>query len=124
MKKIIMLLSLLFIVITTSSCSKNITEGEVFNTEYKAAHTDLMWVPIVYSDGKTSYTTMMPVYRHYPDTWIIYIKSYDEDKQKWLTEDYYVSKNVYDEIHIGDWFIYDKNLHKKEQVYTQEQVQE
>lgn len=119
MKKIIGILICLLLVFSLCGCSNAITEGEVYEKEYREAHTTVMMLPLVISNGKTTTTMMMPYYVHYPDRYVIYIKSYQDEE--WKTEDYYVSKEVYDCINIGDMFLYDeKRGDLQDEPYTKE----
>lgn len=104
-KKIICCIVCLVLAISFFGCAKTITEGEVYEKEYKEEHTSVMMLPLVISNGKTTTTTMIPYVVYYPDRYVIRIKAYCEDR--WETEDFYVSKSVYDEINIGDMFYFD-----------------
>ncbi|HIX99857.1 MAG TPA: hypothetical protein H9974_10125, partial [Candidatus Dorea intestinigallinarum] len=67
----------LFLVSTLflSGCSEKITEGEIYEKEYKPEKTSIVTVPIVHTNGKSTYTTIIPVTYHYPDRWCIRIRS-------------------------------------------------
>lgn len=49
---------------------------------------------------------MVPYFVHYPDRYVINIKSFQDGE--WVTEDFYVSKDVYENINVGDMFEYDE----------------
>ena len=106
MKKIIGALICILLVVSLCGCSNAIAEGEVYKKEYREAHTQVMFLPLIISNGKTTSTIMVPYFLHYPDRYVIFIKAY-QDKE-WKTEDFYVSKEVYDSIKIGDMFLYDE----------------
>lgn len=106
MKKLVILLICLVVLFSLCGCSNAITEGEVYKKEYRKEHTQLMMLPIVISGGKTTVTSMVPYFIHYPDRYVVFIKAY-KDKE-WKTEDFYVSKEVYDGIKIGDMFLYEE----------------
>jgi hypothetical protein len=106
MKKIIGALICILLVVSLCGCSNAITEGEVYEKEYREAHTTVMMLPLVISNGKTTTTTMMPYFVHYPDRYVIFIKAYQDEE--WKTEDFYVSKEIYESINIGDMFLYDE----------------
>lgn len=119
MKKTKIFILSFLLVVLLCSCSY-LTEGEVYEKKYEAAHSNTTIVPMVHTNGKTSYTTYIPITHYYPESWIVYIKAYDESENKWITEDYYVTEDIYNAINIGDWFIYDSELHQQEQPYTTE----
>ena len=53
--------------ICLTGCSGKITEGEIYEKEYKPEKTSIVTVPIVHTNGKSTYTTIIPVTYHYPD---------------------------------------------------------
>ena len=123
MKKIIGALIFLLLVVSLCGCSNEITEGEVYEKEYREAHTTVMMLPLVISNGKTTKTTMIPYLVHYPDRYVIFIKAYQDDE--WKTEDFYVSKEVYDSIKIGDMFLYDEERGDlQDEPYTKERKED
>lgn len=100
-------------------CGKEITEGEVFAKEYKEARTEVRLMPLVRTNGKTTYTTVIPYTVRYPDRYIIKIKAYQNNE--WVTEDFYVSAEVYESINIGDMFEYYKERGDlRDEPYTKE----
>ena len=107
MRKIILLLMCLIILTSLSGCADKITEGEVYEKEYREEQTVTVMYPLVISNGKTNKTMIVPYYVHYPDRYVIHIKAFVDEE--WVTEDYYVSEEVYDSINIGDMFIYDES---------------
>jgi len=78
-KSIICFLLLLLIPILLSGCQNSITQGEVIEKEFTPSHTEVMLVPLVHSNGKTSHTTLVPFIYSYSDSWKITIQSYDEE---------------------------------------------
>ena len=119
MKKIIIsIFILMLILVTLTGCSSEITEGEVYDKEYKAAHTSVMMIPMTTYNGKTSTVHMIPYIYNYPDRYIIYIKKFEDNE--WKEADYYVPKEVYDGINIGDQFVYDEGRDLSEEPYTRE----
>jgi uncharacterized lipoprotein NlpE involved in copper resistance len=105
-KKIIIVL-LVVVTMILGGCSHRLNSGEVYNKEYTPAHTQTMIIPIVISNGKTSETILMPYIYYYPDTWTLKIKDFQDNK--WITDEYYVSKDVYDAVSVGNEFKYDSN---------------
>ena len=119
MKKVFSILVILGFLLSLGGCSDEITEGEVCDKEYKEEYTAVMMLPPVTSNGKTSSTRLIPYFVHYPDRYIIYIKAYQDEE--WKTEDFYVSKAVYDATDIGDMFCYDDERGDlKEEPYEKE----
>lgn len=106
MKKIICAVLVLSVALALCGCDE-ITEGEVYQKEYREAYTTVMILPFVISNGKTTKTYAVPYFVHYPDRYVVFIKAYQDGE--WKTEDFYVSKEVYDTINIGDMFLYDKD---------------
>lgn len=119
MKKIIGALICLLLVVSLCGCSNVITEGEVYEKEYREEYTAVVMLPWVISNGKSSTKTMIPYIVRYPDRYVIFIKAYQDEE--WKTEDFYVSKEVYDSINIGDMFLYDeKRGDLQNEPYTKE----
>lgn len=122
MKKLLLLLLgivvMLMILFYLTGCSGKITEGEVYEKEYKTAHTEVMIVPITTYNGKTSSVRMIPYFYSYPDRYIIKIKKFEDNE--WKKADYYVPKDVYDEINVGDQFEYAEGRDLTEEPYTRE----
>jgi hypothetical protein len=121
LKKVVScLLAISLCLVLLSGCQNSITQGEVIEKEFTPSHTRIMVIPVVHSNGKTSYTTLVPFTYFYPDTWKITIQSYDEEKGENLTATYRVTENVYDSVKIGDEFVYDENMEPDEPEYTRE----
>ena len=119
MKKIIGALICILLVISLCDCSNAITEGEVYEKEYREEYTTIMMLPMVISNGKSTTTTIIPYFIHYPERYVIFIKAYQEEE--WKTEDFYVSKEVYDSTNIGDMFLYDEERGDlQDEPYTKE----
>jgi hypothetical protein len=119
MKKVICAILLLATILSLVGCSPTINEGEVYEKEYRAEFTTVMMLPLTISNGKTVTTTIIPYVVHYPDRYVIHIKAFVNDE--WMTEDFYVSKEVYDSINIGDMFVYDdKRGDLQDEPYTKE----
>ena len=100
-------LLLLAILFSFCGCGNMITHGEVYEKEHREAFTTVMMLPLTIYTGKTSTTTIIPYVVHYPERYVILIK--DFDGENWVTEDFYVIKEVFDQIHIGDMFEYNKS---------------
>ena len=101
------------------SCGNKITEGEVYEKEYREEFTTIMSFPLVISNGKTTTTTIIPYVVHYPERYVIHIKAFQDGE--WVTEDFYVSKDVYDTINVGYMFEYDEERGDlQDEPYTKE----
>lgn len=104
MKKRIMVV--LFSAFLLVGCGKKLTEGEIYEKEFLPEYTTVTYVHLIHSDGKTSYTTLMPIRLHYPDRWRIDIRSLDENGN-YETASYSTSEEVFDQCSIGDIFTYE-----------------
>lgn len=123
MKKIVAVLVCFCCLFFLCGCSNAITEGEVCEKEYREAHTQVMILPLIISNGKTISTIMVPYFVHYPDRYVIFIKAYQDEE--WKTEDFYVSKEVYDSTNIGDMFLYDEERGDlQDEPYTKERKED
>lgn len=117
--KVIIITSLILIcLLALTGCSSEITEGEVYQKEFKPEHTEVRVIPVCISNGKTVHTMVIPYTYHYPDRYIVYIKSFVD--KEWKTADYYVTKEIYEIINIGDQFKYVKGRDLAEEPYTRE----
>jgi hypothetical protein len=120
MKRVICLVLIFLIcLVALCSCGNKITEGEVYEKEYREAFTTVMVLPLVIYNGKSTTTIMVPYVVHYPDRYVIHIKYFQGEE--WVTEDFYVSKDVYDDINVGDMFEYDEERGDlQDEPYTKE----
>lgn len=117
--KIFILIGLvLIVIISLAGCSSEITEGEVYQKEFKPEHTEVVLIPMHMYNGKTSTTIVVPFTYHYPDRYVVYIKSYVD--KEWKTADYYVTKEIYETINIGDQFKYVEGRDLTEEPYIRE----
>ena len=120
-KKIVSCLLVVIISICMlTGCSDKLTEGEVIEKDFTEAHTQVMIIPIVHSNGKTSWTQMIPYIYYYPDTWKITIQKWNEEDKEMLQATWRVTKDVYDVVNIGDEFVYDEDMQPEEPEYTRE----
>jgi len=72
-----------------------ITEGIVTELEYMPEDNDVIMMPIVISNGKTTTTMMTPTYIHHDEAFRVVIKDGKE------TEDFYVDKKTYKQLKVG-----------------------
>lgn len=107
------------LLISLCGCSDKLTEGEVYEKEFKKAETNVRLIPFVISNGKTTITRLIPYVYSYPDRWIIKIREPNGDGT-YKTATYYTSKEVYDSINIGDTFSYVSGRDFENEPYTRE----
>ena len=108
MKKIIFVLFACLILLP--GCSQKIAEGEIYEKEFLPEETRTIIIPMIHTNGKSLYTTYVPVTHHYPDRWRISIKSIEKnDDGDYDTADYYTTEEVYNSCEVGDMFSYDEN---------------
>lgn len=113
------LISLLVLVsLFTWGCGNKLKEGEVYDKEFKPAHTTTVFIPVVMSNGKSSTTVIVPYFYFYPDRYVIKIKAFKDDE--WLKNEIYVSKDVYEGIDIGSEFKYVEGRDLLDEPYTRE----
>lgn len=119
MKKLALIILCVFMMFSFYGCCNQITEGEIYAKKHKEAYTTVQYIPLVMSNGKTSSCVLVPYFVRYPERYVIYIKAYQNEK--WVTEDFYVSKEVYNLANIGDMFSYDEDRGDlKDEPYTKE----
>ena len=118
-KKLLVLSLIVLLLVSTCSCGQKLTEGEVYSKEFMEARTQVRLIPMVISNGKTTTTTVLPYVYHYPDRWLIKIREPNGDGT-YITAEYYISKEVYDSVNIGDTFFYDPDRDFKNEPYTRE----
>ena len=65
-------------IVFLSGCKEKLKEGEIYNKEFIPAHTETVLISTVHTDGKMSYTTVMPYVYYYSDSYEIDIRDYNE----------------------------------------------
>ena len=113
-----LVISVLLLVI--SACAPLISEGDVYAKEFRPEHTQTTLIPITISNGKSSSIMVVPYIIHYPDRWVIFIRDFDSEKNKYIEEDFFVSQAVYDQVAVGSRFVFDKDMGTREEPYTKE----
>ena len=88
---------------------------------FTPAHSEIIVIPVVHSNGKTSYTTMIPFVYHYSDNWEVTIQQYSEDESSMLSATYRVTEEVYNSVEVGAEFVYDKDMEPNTPQYTREE---
>lgn len=120
MKKKVFVL-VIAIAILLSACSRKITQGEVIDKSYTPAHSEIMLIPVVTTNGKTTTTRVIPYMYFYNDRWDITIRGRSKEGEV-ETATYRVTRDVYDAVEIGAEFVYDKDFEPGEPEYTREQT--
>ena len=119
MKKLTTIILCILLLFCFCSCGNSITHGEVYKKEYREAFTTIMFMPLTTFNGESTITTMVPYVFYYPERWVIHIREFNGEE--WITEDFYVSKEIYGAIEIGDMFEYDEGRGDlQEEPYTKE----
>lgn len=114
MKKYIAVILMSSVLLT--GCSSKITEGEIYKKDYQPEETIMIMTPMIHTNGKSSYTTYIPMFYHYPDRWCIWIKATEKnDEGEYDTAKYYTTEEVYEECDIGDVFSYEEDRDYKEE---------
>ena len=81
-----------------------ISMGEVYEKQHEPEDDSLVMIPIVSSSGKTSLTTMIPVVVHDDEDWIVCIRQWNDEEQRFDTNRLSVTREVYEQVALGDWF--------------------
>lgn len=102
---------LLFIVIAMlllCGCGTNLTEGEVYAKQFIEAHSDVgsVMIPLMNPTTGVNQIIRIPRTYYYPDTYAIHIRAIQDNE--WVTAIYYVPKDVYNSVSVGDTFKYEK----------------
>lgn len=100
-KKIVLVVALLVLIPTAVSIIANLAhisevnstvEGTVSDKKYIAAHTESVGFLFAYSSDFK------------PEKWQITLRKYDSATKKWITTDFEVDKDTYEQLKIGDHF--------------------
>ena len=119
MKKCLCAVLAIALLFSLTGCSSKITKGEVTARRFTPAHSQVIVIPLVISNGKSSRTMLIPMVYHYADKWEITISTTDKDG-KTETATYRVTKDVYDATPMSAEFVYDKSFTPTEPEYTRE----
>lgn len=111
MKKLILLIVSVLLLV---GCNPKVTYGEVINKEHNEAWRQLVIIPIHISNGETSNTIMMPYWIFHEENWKIEIRGKDKNGNL-ATETYYITEDLYNEIHIGDMYEYREEIDTTEE---------
>lgn len=83
-------------------CEPSLKEGEIYSKRFHPAHTDMILMPVTMSDGKTSSTTLVPMFFYYPDSYSVDIKKFNG--KKWVKAIWWVDRYTYEQIVVGGYF--------------------
>lgn len=86
-----------------------LTEGKVIEKNCQFSHTKVFSIPQVVNCGTVTQTINIPHSVTYPDIYVITISNANNDSNKPLTQDIYVSKEIFENTNIGDDFAYNKD---------------
>lgn len=109
---------LIVMAVILTGCQKSF-EGEVCELELKEAYTTTVILPITIFNGKTNTVIMVPHIRTYPDRYRVKVKTFDVENNKYTYNECYVTKECFEQLKIGDWFVYDKDYCFDSEPYTQ-----
>ena len=121
--KKILLVGVLLLALLLCSCGNEITEGEIYEKEFKPEETQLIPITTFIITGKVTVPVTTYYYRHYPDRYIVRIRQYNEEQNTFLYNEYYVDEETFNNLNIGDWLIYSE-AYLESEPYTQEKAEE
>ena len=75
-----------------------IAMGEVYNKQHEPEEDCVVMIPIVSSNGKTSITTMIPTVVHDDEDWILCIRKWNEEEQRFDTNRLFVTRELYEQV--------------------------
>jgi hypothetical protein len=83
------------------SGTPKLDEGRVVGMRYEPANTQVMMMPVVISNGRTTTTMIVPYYIYDDEDWVLTVTgTLENGKQR--TEDWYISRSAYESLEIGD----------------------
>lgn len=107
MKKLLSILTLLAMIFCFVSCGPKITKGEIVNKECLEACTKYEEDRQTRIIGKTVFIDHDYLMIDYPERYAIHIKNAKDGGD--VVEIFYVTKEVFEQYQIGDWFEYDES---------------
>lgn len=113
----------LFVSAFLFGCSQPITSGEVIDKTFTPEHTETRVITTFIYSGKVMMPITTPYIFHYNDRWEIKIRDYSEEEGKYLYATYSVTEEAYNQIQIGDQFVYSEELENKKPEYTREEAE-
>ena len=119
MKKVFVCALVIICVFLLVGCG-GISEGEVYEKEYRQAYTQILLMPITISDGKTATVIYVPFLISYPDRWCVRIRNREKAEDDYATNTFWITEEVYNSVEVGDWFVFDKDYCSTEEPHTKE----
>lgn len=104
------ILLLYLLSLSIMGCGEQIKEGEIYNKVHEPATQTLMMMPMTITNGKTCTTVITPMWIYDDEDWIIYIKKFNEEKQRYNTRTFYVNEQTFNSVAVGEWFLYDSKI--------------
>lgn len=89
--------------------NEELQEGSVYNKTHKLPWVQFVTIPLIISSGKTNVIIPTQYVYYHPEQWIISIEDYDEKNKEFKTNCFFVYKEVYNQVKIGDRFKFDKS---------------
>ena len=121
--KIITVLLLFVTIFSFYACKKDIYfEGEICDLQFQEEYTMTLLLPVNIYTGKTHSVILVPYIRRYPDRYYVKTKTYNEEKENYEYNECYVTKDCFEKLEIGQWFVYDKTYCFEEEPYIQEKA--
>ena len=106
MKKLILALVFIATIICCTACGPRITHGEVYAMEHLEETVTVEKDTKIRPVGKVFIPRKVYYKVHYPERYVIHVRNFENGEE--ITEDFYVSKEVYDQLNIGDVFEFDE----------------
>lgn len=122
MKKVLSLVIMICIIIVCfSGCvNKDINEGIIISKEFTPAHSEIIMMPMVVSNGKSTSTVIVPYIYYYNDKWEITIQGVANGEI--VKETYRVKEEVYEKVSLGDNFKFEESMNPESKEYTKEKL--
>ena len=118
-KLISLVLVLVMPMLVLCGCGEKNFEGEICHLEYKEAYSTIVPVTTFIFTGKTTIPIITNYVRTYPERWYVEVRKFNQDKQEWEYNDCYVTEECFNQLKIGDWFVYDSDYCFDKEPYTQ-----
>lgn len=104
MKRCLFILEVILLVMLCA-CGCKITQGEIYEKEFLPAET----ISMPYTMFVNGNPVILFRNQDYPDRYVIKIRALDEDGEGFLYNEYYVDKETFYEVNLGDWFVYSED---------------
>lgn len=119
-KKIFSLILVLIVpVLLFCGCKEKNFEGEICHLEYKEECSEEITRTTYVWTGKFGVPIFHHYIRTYPDRWYVEVRSFNKEKQKYEYNSCYVTEECFEQLKIGDWFIYDESYCFSKEPYTE-----